>query len=71
METNVVAALTMFAILAATRSRWRTAAVLVAAAGLVRPDAFLAPLLAFPCLRELSDVFWSGKFRAYVFRVND
>jgi hypothetical protein len=59
METNVVAALTMFAILAATRSRWRTAAVLVAAAGLVRPDAFLlAPLLALPCLRDLKRRAW-------------
>lgn len=54
METNLVAAFALWAVVAATASRWVAAALLLALAGLTRPDAYL---LGLPlCLLAVADL---------------
>ena len=59
LETNIVAAFVLAAILAAVRSRWITCALLSAAAGLMRPDAYLvAGPLGMLCVAERRAACW-------------
>ena len=55
LETNLVAAFALWAVVAAVASRWTAAALLLGLAGLTRPDAYLLALplglLALPTLR--------------------
>ena len=55
LETNLVAAFALWAVVAAVASRWTAAALLLGLAGLTRPDAYLLALplglLALPALR--------------------
>jgi arabinofuranosyltransferase len=52
LETNLAAALALWAFFAALRDRWILSAVLAASAGLVRPDAMLLAVVLGPwCLR--------------------
>lgn len=54
LETNQTAALSLLALVAAQRNRWKAAAALSALAGLFRPDAYLmAALLGGCCLYQL------------------
>ena len=58
LETNLAAALTLWAMVAAARSRWLAAGLVCAFAGLMRPDAYVAAVLlgVFCLLRHRTQV---------------
>lgn len=62
LETNLAAAFALWAVVAAVGSRWTAAALLVATAGLTRPDAYLLALplglLALPAARARRVRWW-------------
>jgi hypothetical protein len=59
LETNVTAALTLFAMCLALESRWTLAAIAAAAATMMRPDASLVTLPLFAlCMREKRLAAW-------------
>jgi len=59
LETNLVMACVLWAIVAALASRWLAVAALVALAGLLRPDAYLVALpLGAACVWNLRAAAW-------------